>query len=226
MRYAYKPLAHLGEDRGARLVNHLYAEGARFSRAFYYYWRTVLELDEAEARRRTAEELRSSANTILSHLDDSAMFAVGLVDGGGFQPIGLFGLRPLLAHAEGAALEQAIADRYPRPYGICHALGLLDEFASLDALRATLLIVAEKSLAGGYGCLFFYTSDHRLRAIYRRFGMEFPPALAMPRSLHLVGMYDPRDPGNLARMRAVAKRLRSQDGASLVASRSERSALR
>ena len=207
-----RPLASLPRADATSLVRRLYAPDQRFARAFYRYWHTIIGQPEHVARDSTATELAQSADALLDNLDDSCVHTIGVEHAGGYEPIGMFAFRPLGDHAQGRILEQHVADtglaaRYPGPLAIGHAVAILDDHATREALETILLSIARKALAGGFAFVFFYTSDERLVPLYRHFGMDFPPDLHFPHSAHVVGVYEPARPINLRRMRIVAHRL-------------------
>ena len=90
---------------------------------------------------------------------------------------------------------------------MAHAVALLDEYSRRGALERILLSIARKALDGGFSFVFFFSSDDRLKSLYRRFGMVFPPDLRFPDTAHLVGVYDPANPRNLERMRRIGGHL-------------------
>jgi hypothetical protein len=186
-----RPLASLPAEQAESFIRALFAPGQRFARAFHHYWRVVLKQNEATAKLNTYIELAQSGAKLIENLGDPAMHVI-CQDG---QPIGIFGYRELRAHAFGAKIADvvsttALADTCKGPLGIAHCVGILDQYASIDVLKRIFASLARKANAAGHQQLFFFTSDHRLEGLYKRFGMEFPAELAVPDSKHLVGMFD------------------------------------
>jgi hypothetical protein len=210
-QYSTRPLRTLAPADRCALVQRLYAPDQRFARAFYRYWRDVLGQPEEEARASTAAELAQCADAILTNLSDACVHCVGVDRDGEYDPIGIFSFRPLEEHPQGLILESHLRcsgkrARYEGRLAMAHAVALLDEHATRSAFDRILLSIAHESLSGAFSFVFFYTSDDRLVPLYRRYGMEFPPDLHFPHSAHVVGVYEPARPDNLARMRIVAQR--------------------
>ena len=210
-QYAIRPLRTLPEGDRCALVERLYGPDQRFARAFYRYWREVIGQSEQEAQTSTAAELAQYADAILKNPNDPYVHCVSLDRDGQHDPIGIFAFRPLEEHSQGQILESHLRftgqrARYDGRLAIAHAVALLDEHATRMAFNHILLSIAQKSLSGAFSFVFFYTSDDRLIALYRRYGMEFPSDLRFPHSAHIVGVYEPARPENLTRMRTVAQR--------------------
>ncbi len=207
MQLHERALATLPEAEATRLIRALFAPGERFSRAFHHYWKNVLGQDEATACQSTLAELGSVARALIGNLGDRDMHTIGLAGANGYQPIGIFGYRALSAHGHGRKLAEVIASTHLRAryghgatHGIAHCVGILDAHANLDVLKTIFVSIARKALARGHRHLFFFTSDHRLKGLYRRFGMVFPPDLGFADSQHLVGSFDLGAVDNLARV--------------------------
>jgi hypothetical protein len=186
-----RPLASLPAEQAALFIRALFAPNQRFARAFHHYWRVVLQQNEATAKLNTHIELAQACASLIANLGDPAIHVVCHDD----QPIGIFGYRELRAHAFGEKIADVVAagslaETCKGPLGIAHCVGILDEHASIDVLKRIFASLARKATAAGHQQLFFFTSDHRLEGLYRRFGMEFPAELALPDSKHLVGMFD------------------------------------
>jgi hypothetical protein len=194
MNLIERPLASLSAPDAERFIRALFAPNQRFARAFHHYWKHVLKQNEPTARLNTLCELSQVADKLLANLGDPDMFTVGHGEGAAYQPIGIFGYRPLRAHAFGDRIASVVArglSRHPASdLGIAHCVGILDAHAGMRVLKTMFLSIARKAQAQHHAQLFFYTSDHRLEGLYRRFGMEVPDSLALPDSKHLVGMYD------------------------------------
>jgi hypothetical protein len=194
MNLIERPLASLPAPDAERFIRALFAPEQRFARAFHHYWRIVLKQNASTARLNTSIELVQTASKLLANLDDPDLFTVGF-EGAGYDPIGIFGYRELRAHAFGEKIANVVAAgplaaRCRGTLGIAHCVGILDAHAGLEILKTMFLSIARKAASAGHDQLFFFTSDHRLEALYRRFGMEFPAELAVPDSKHLVGMFD------------------------------------
>lgn len=195
MNLIERPLAGLSAPDAERFIRALFAPNQRFARAFHHYWKHVLQQNEPTARLNTLCELSQVADKLLANLGDPDMFTVGHGEGAAYQPIGIFGYRPLRAHAFGDRIASVVArgplaTQCKGELGIAHCVGILDAHAGMRVLKTMFLSIARKAQAEQHGQLFFFTSDHRLEGLYRRFGMEFPDSLAVPDSKHLVGMYD------------------------------------
>lgn len=189
-----RPLASLPTADAEHFVRSLFAPDQRFARAFHQYWKVVLGQNAATATLNTRVELAQAAAKLVAHLADPNIFTVGY-QGATYEPIGIFGYRDLEAHPFGQKIadvitEGPIAARCGRRLGIAHCVGILDAHAGLEILKTMFLSIARKAQAADHAQLFFFTSDHRLEGLYRRFGMEFPPELALHDSKHLVGMFD------------------------------------
>src|SRR6185295_3045172 len=91
--------------------------------------------------------------------------------------------------------------------GLCHAVAIRDDHASLHVLRTMFVHVARRAAELDLDVLYFYSSDHRLAGVYRHFGIDFPPDLALPDSRHLVGRYVLHRADNRARVAAAAAQL-------------------
>jgi hypothetical protein len=186
-----RPLASLPVETAEQFIRALFAPDQRFARAFHHYWRVVLKQNEPTAKLNTHIELAQSAAKLIAELGDPYMHSLCSDD----RPVGIFGYRDLRAHAVGAKIadvvaKSSLAATCKGPLGIAHCVGILDAHASLDLLKRIFASIARKATVEGHQQLFFFTSDHRLEGLYRRFGMEFPPELAVPDSKHLVGMFD------------------------------------
>jgi hypothetical protein len=199
MQLLERPLAQLPAADAERLVRGLFAPDQRFARAFFHYWHRVLGHNEPTARLETLVELAHAREHVLAHLDDPHYYTVGYL-GARYEPIGMFGYRALAEHAVGDKLRPVIGRLCEGPYGIAHCVAILDSYASTAVLRTMFASIALKAEARGDRRVLFFTSDHRLEKLYRRFGMDFPSALALPDSRHLVGMFDLERPDNRARL--------------------------
>jgi len=190
-----RSLASLPAADAERFVRSLFAPNQRFARAFEQYWKVILGHSEHVARRETQAELAHAGDALIANLADPAIFTVGHLEANGYQPIGIFGYRALAAHPVGGKIAEAVATsalaaRFGGRFGIAHCVGILDAHAGLEVLKTMFLSIARKAQAADHEQLFFFTSDHRLEGLYRRFGMEFPPELALRDSRHLVGLFD------------------------------------
>jgi hypothetical protein len=192
-----RPLAQIAAPDAERFIQSLFAPDQRFARAFHHYWRVILKQNEPTATLNTRIELAQTADKLIENLADPAMFTVGHQRDIGYEPHGIFGYRALEAHPFGAKIARVVktttgpfAGQCRGQLGIAHCVGILDAHASMEVLKTIFLSIARKAMAAGHEQLFFFTSDHRLEGLYKRFGMEFPRELAVPDSKHLVGMFD------------------------------------
>lgn len=186
-----RSLASLPKPQAEHFIRALFAPDQRFARAFHHYWRVVLKQNEPTATLNTRIELARAADKLIAELGDPAIHVICSGD----RPIGIFGYRDLRTHSFGNKIADVIATSSlaatcTGPLGIAHAVGILDAYGGLDVLKQIFASIARKATAAGHQQLFFFTSDHRLEGLYRRFGMEFPSELAVPDSKHLVGMFD------------------------------------
>jgi hypothetical protein len=212
--FTERPLRSLGRTEASALIHSLYSPEQRFGRAFYRYWVEVAGQSPEQALISTASELAESARALADRLDDPHVFALVTEGQCGAEAIGLFALRPLSEHPFGQRIAVLIGKNpltgFPAPYGIAHSVAVRDDHAGLSALQAILASIARKSIARGYGTVFFYSSDRRLARLYARFGMTFPPELAAVGTGHLVGVYEPTRPDNMRRLRDYDRRQRAE----------------
>ncbi len=200
------PLHRLPPATARRLIDQLYAPGQRFARCFHRYWSEVMEQPAEVAARLTHDELEVSRAALLAQLDDPHVHTIGITHDVGYEPIGLYAVRPLAAHPVGVVLDRALGPGRERR-GLCHAVAVRDDHAGLRALRAMFVAIAHRATEAELDVLYFYSSDHRLAGVYRHFGMDFPPDLAIPGSRHLVGRYLIHRPDNRARVAHTAAQL-------------------
>jgi hypothetical protein len=204
MNLIERSLASLPARQAEQFVHALFAPDQRFARAFHHYWKVVLAQDDITARVNTQRELAEAAGKLIANLGDPNIHTVGTT-GIDYQPIGIFGYRDLEAHPFGRKIADVVAagplaSRCRGASGIAHCVGILDAHASIEILKTMFASIARKAQARDHAQLFFFTSDHRLEGLYRKFGMEFPPELALPDSQHLVGMFDLSVEANRARV--------------------------
>lgn len=197
------PLCRLPRATALRLVDQLTAPEQRFARCFHRYWREVMGMSEADAARATADELGAAAGMLRAGLADPHFMTLGVTHDLGYEPVGIYAVRPLGAHPVGARLDAVLgAGREHR--GLVHAVAIRDDHAGLTALRSAFVGIARRAVELELDVLYFYSSDHRLAGVYRHFGMEFPDGLALPGSGHLVGRYQLRRADNRARVQLTA----------------------
>jgi hypothetical protein len=227
-RYTEMPLSRLPRATALRLIDELYAPAQRFARCFHRYWRDTMGMSDAAAARATADELATSAAVLRADLSDPFMHTIGVpptselrsLETGpnqyrgtadlGYEPVGIYAVRPLAAHAMGRLLDATMpagtlgagARR-----GIVHAVAIRDDHAGLLALRTAFVGIARKAAEQDLDVLYFYSSDHRLAGLYKHFGMDFPEGLALPGSRHLVGRYQVYRADNRERVAFTAKQL-------------------
>ena len=82
-----------------------------------------------------------------------------------------------------------LGERYAGPLALTHSLSVVNGERNLGILRYGFLLVALEAVELGYDHIFFFMSEHRLKQIYQRFGLEFPEGLHFPDSKRLVGSY-------------------------------------
>jgi hypothetical protein len=209
-RYVEMPLSRLPRATAHRLIDQLFAPEQRFARCFHRYWRDTMGMSEAAAARATRDELATSAGVLRADLADPFVHTIGVTHDLGYEPVGIYAVRPLTAHPIGRRLDATMPARAPGTgarRGIVHAVAIRDDHAGLTALRTAFVGVARKAVEQDLDVLYFYSSDHRLAGVYKHFGMEFPEGLALPGSRHLVGRFDTRRPDNRERVAFTAEQL-------------------
>ncbi|HVK74905.1 MAG TPA: hypothetical protein VM734_16365 [Kofleriaceae bacterium] len=206
LRFHEMPLCRLPRATARRLITQLYAPDQRFARCFVRYWRDVMGQPADDAARSTAAELEASAATLLANLDDPHVHTIGVTHDLGYEPVGMYAVRPLASHPVGRELDAVLGPGRERR-GLCHAVAIRDDHAGLRALRTVFVNIARRAVEADLDVLYFYSSDHRLADVYRHFGMEFPDSLALPRSHHLVGRYQVHRADNRARVANTAAQL-------------------
>lgn len=204
--YTQVPLSRLPRAMALRLIDQLTAPEQRFARCFERYWREVVKLDDDAAARATAEELAAASAMLRAGVSDACFQTIGVTHDLGYEPVGIYAVRALTAHPVGAKLAKGLGASHERR-GIVHALAIRDDHGGLTALRTAFFNIARRAEAQGFDVLYFYSSDHRLAGVYRRFGMEFSEELALPESGHLVGRYSLRGEAHQRRMREIAEGL-------------------
>jgi hypothetical protein len=208
MVYHTKPLAAIPSEEAIPFCQSLFAKGERFETAFYRYWREVLHQDEALAEKNTQEELQLYLNGILNNLNDPHYHTTGIYENGHYIPIGLYGFRGLSDHSIGRVLETHLnntgdIEKYSGKLSMAHAFSALNGYRNRGLLKYTFVLMALEALQQGDDHIFFFSSDHHLGPLYKRFGMDFPSFLKLPDSHHLVGSFT-LTPLNKARIRDVA----------------------
>lgn len=107
-------------------------------------------------------------------------------DAGGpnaFRPIGVFGYCAIADLPIGAAL----ADAARGPAGLAYCIGAAD-VSGVDVLKTIFIALAHRAQAAGHQRLFVVTHDPRVRAVFGRFGMQFPDELQA--GARIVGRFD------------------------------------
>lgn len=205
-RYTEMPLCRLPRATALRLIDQLTAPDQRLARCFHRYWREVMKLSDVDAASATADELATTAGALRAGLADRHFMTMGVTHDFGYEPVGIYAVRPLGTHPVGARLDAALGASRERR-GLVHAVAIRDDHAGLTALRTAFVGVARRADELELEVLYFYSSDHRLAGVYRHFGMEFPDGLALPGSGHLVGRYQLRRSDNRARVQLTAEAL-------------------
>jgi hypothetical protein len=207
-RYTEMPFCRLPRATALRLVDQLTAPEQRFARCFHRYWREVMALSEAQAQEATRDELAAAAAMLRAGLaaGDPLFTTIGVTHDLGYEPVGIYAVRPLRGHAVGARLDDALGASRERR-GLVHAVAVRDDHAGLTALRTAFVGVARHAVELELDVLYFYSSDHRLAGVYKHFGMDFPDGLAIPGSGHLVGRYQMYRADNRARVSQTAEAL-------------------
>lgn len=208
--YRQMPLARLPRATALGLIDQLFAPDQRFARCFHRYWRDTMGLSDAAATRATRDELATSAAVLRADLADPFVHTIGIAHDLGYEPVGMYAVRALASHPVGRRLDAAIPVGTPgagERRGMVHAVAIRDDHAGLTALRTAFVGIARRAAEQDLDVLYFYSSDHRLAGVYRHFGMEFPPGLALPGSRHLVGRYDLHRPDNRERVAFTAAQL-------------------
>ena len=209
-RYAEMPLSRLPRATAHRLIDQLFARDQRFARCFHRYWRDTMGMTDAAAARATSDELVTSAAVLRADLADPYVHTIGITHDLGYEPVGMYAVRPLAAHPVGRRLDATMpagtAGAGARR-GIVHAVAIRDDHAGLTALRTAFVGIARRAVEQDLDVLYFYSSDHRLAGVYKHFGMDFPEALVLPGSRHLVGRYQLRRADNRERVAFTAEQL-------------------
>lgn len=190
-----RPLASLPPAQAAAFVAALMAPGQRFARAFHQHHRVRLGQPHAVATASTLESLAGAARGLLGELGYPRVHTLGFGAGAAYRPVALFALRELdfTPWAPG-----------PGPFSLASSLGLLDEHAHLDVVKALLLSIVNKALARKQRRVFVLCADGCLRDVLSHFGVEFRPGLVAPDPLHQVGCFDLESIDNLERLYEVA----------------------
>lgn len=211
-RYTEMPLHRLPRATAARLVDQLTAPEQRFARCFQRYWREVMGLSEADADAATRDELAAAAAMLRAGIAaaDPCFMTLGVTHDLGYEPVGIYAVRPLRGHPVGMRLDDALGVSAEHR-GLVHAVAIRDDHAGLTALRTAFVGVARRAVELELDVLYFYSSDHRLAGVYKHFGMDFPPGLALPGSGHLVGRYQMYRPDNRRRVAQTAEALGLHD---------------
>ena len=209
-RYSEMPLCRLPRATANRLIDQLYAPDQRFARCFFRYWRDTMGMSDAAAMRAMQDELATSAAVLRADLADPHFHTIGVTHDLGYEPVGIYAVRSLASHLVGRRLDATMPAGTPGAgarRGIVHAVAIRDDHAGLTALRTAFVGVARKAVEQDLDVLYFYSSDHRLAGVYKFFGMDFPPGLALPDSRHLVGRYQVHRADNRERVAFTAQQL-------------------
>jgi len=208
-----RPLASLPPAQASAFVAALMAPGQRFARAFHQHHRVRLGQPHAVATASTLESLAGAARGLLGELGYPRVHTLGFGAGAAYRPVALFALRELEwtpwapgtgqgRHPERNGTPRSCASR--GPFALASSLGLLDEHAHLDVVKALLLSIVNKALARGQRRVFVLCADGCLRDVLSHFGVDFRPALVAPDALHQVGCFDLESIDNLERLYEVA----------------------
>lgn len=192
--YAVRDLSRLPACDAEELIMRLYGPDERFVQGFYRYRVDVLGHAEDVALASALQEGAAYAADMIENLGDPYMRAIGFEEDGCFRPVGIYGFRPLEAHQAGQKViktlhENELGNRYPGPLALTHSLSVINGERNLGILRYGFLLVALEAVELGYEHIFFFMSDHRLKRIYKRFGLEFPDELHFSDSKRLIGSY-------------------------------------
>ncbi len=203
--FSLKRLPELSAERSDTLIDALYAPEERFAQGFFKFRKDVLKQSEEEARQATQDECRHYIHHFKESRDDPNIFVLCTRHNGEEQPVGMFCLRPLDSHPRGADVLDALqrldlTERYAGDKGIVHSFSLLKGYRDLQMLKFVFVSIAVESLKRDHAHLFFFMSDHRLKSIYQRYGLEFPLDLMFRDSRHSVGCYS-LSPDNLEKIR-------------------------
>ncbi|HUQ01352.1 MAG TPA: hypothetical protein VM261_02600 [Kofleriaceae bacterium] len=222
------PLSRLPRATAHRLIDQLFAPDQRFARCFHRYWRETMGMNDAAATRATQDELATSAGVLRADLADPFVHTLGVAPTSelrslepgphkfvgthdlGYEPVGMYAVRPLAAHAVGKKLDATMPAGTPGAgarRGLVHAVAIRDDHAGLTVLRTAFVGIARKAVEQDLDVLYFYSSDHRLAGVYKHFGMDFPEGLALPGSRHLVGRYQVHRADNRERVAFTAEQL-------------------
>ncbi len=212
-RYTEMPLCRLPRATATTLIDQLFSADQRFARCFHRYWRDVMGMSDAAAARATHDELVTSSAVLRADLADPFVHTIGVTHDRGYEPVGIYAVRPLTSHAVGRRLDATLPD-LPRSEwgararrGLVHAVAIRDDHAGLAALRSAFVGVARRASEQELDVLYFYSSDHRLAGVYKHFGMDFPEGLGLPGSRHLVGRYQVHRIDNRERVAFTAAQL-------------------
>lgn len=209
-RYTEMPLSRLPRATANRLIDQLFAADQRFARCFHRYWRDTMGMSDAAAARATNDELTVAAAGLRADLADPFVHTLGVTHDLGYEPVGIYAVRPLTAHAIGRRIDATMPAGTPGAgarRGIVHAVAIRDDHAGLAALRTAFVGIARKAVEQDLDVLYFFSSDRRLAGVYKHFGMDFPEGLALPGSRHLVGRYQVHRADNRERVAFTAEQL-------------------
>lgn len=188
------PLASVEPEVALSLIRQLYSPEERFAQVFYRYWAETLKEPETVAAEKTRAELQAHIQALSGQLNDPSFQTYGPVIEETYRPVGLYALRPLAEHKNGAKLVETIEqvglkETYTGDLAMVHAFSTLEAFRNLVVLRYAFALMASDAWTQGFQHIFFFISDQRLIPLYQRFGLVFPPELPFPDPRYQVGSY-------------------------------------
>lgn len=211
---------HLPDATVEALIKKIYGPDERIAQGYFRLKHVTEGLDEAEARKAAQAELDFQINHLCNNLNDPDMYTLGysktpskghqtITVPEDYEPIGIFGFRALNSHAKGKKLienlsAKGILEKAPESYALAHAYSALNQYRGLDVLKYVFTAIGLKALEQGYEDIFFFMSDHRLKDIYGRYGLNFPDEFKFDDSMHLIGHY-PLNDEHVARVQAHAQ---------------------
>ncbi len=203
---SFKDLAH---NITEALIKKIYGPQERIAQGYFRLKHVTEGLDEVAAKQAAQAELDFQINQLCAHLDDPDMYAIGYSSNvacghqtssmpDDFKPIGIFGFRALRNHPKGQKLIESLQAKNllalpAEKYALAHAFSALNDHRGLEVLKYAFTIMGLKAMEAGYEDIFFFMSDHRLKDIYRRYGLDFPDDFKFEDSSHLIGHYPLND---------------------------------
>jgi hypothetical protein len=216
VHYMTLPLCELPEAEAVELIHNLFSEEERFFKGFFLYWHEVLNQPYEEALESTRKEVQGYIDTLTTNLSDPRYFTLGHVEEGIYKPVGLFGFRLLEEHPIGPELlktiehEPDLKSQYQGRLAVAHAMSMLDGHRHRKMLAYSFALIGLKAIEMEMQHIFFFASDHRLKRIYSRFGLEFPANLKLPNTKHMVGSYS-LTPQNIEAVYETARRVTEEN---------------